>query len=202
MVKQHMQLDGSFGAPELGPWKQAQTQRYGAAVKRQQLVFKTEPVPWSTFSHMIQGLIKHVLKKLPGPMGVGVAEGGLVRCPADSQMLQLAVTAGQPAANFSQTLGLRQLTKKHSHELIPATEPLGMALSAMLGNQLVKPAPVENGDQLTEKARAAYHGPSSLVFGLMLIVVDQHFPPKEDFFQPRPLFTSILLQPKTCFGQE
>jgi hypothetical protein len=95
---------------------------------------------------------------------------------------QLAVAAGQPTADLSQALGLRQLAKKHGHELIPAAEPLGMALGAMLGHQFVKPTPVENGNQLTEQARRTYHGLSSLVFGSMFFSLINIFPPRRIFF--------------------
>jgi hypothetical protein len=111
-------------------------------------------------------------------------------------MPRLAIVAGQAPADLSQALGLRQLAKQHGHELIPAGEPLYMALGAMPGNQFVKPTPVENGNQLTVQACRTYNGLSSLVFGSMFFSQINIFPPR------RILFNSAVALPSFYFSQK
>jgi hypothetical protein len=42
------------------------------------------------------------------------------------------------------------MTKQHRHKLIPTTEAFGIALGLMPVDQLIKPAAVEQSNQLTE----------------------------------------------------
>jgi len=97
-------------------------------------------------------------------------------------MAQLAQGAGQAAADLPQTLGLGELTKQHSHKMIPRRIPLGVTLRSMTVDEFMKPLTIDHCDQLTEQVRIPYHGPSSFAgFGL-LVWRSQPYPNKEDFF--------------------
>jgi hypothetical protein len=80
-------------------------------------------------------------------------------------MSQFSKAAGQTAADFPKTLGLSNLTKQHGYEMIPGTEPFGAALCTMPPHQSVEMLTIKQRNQLTEKTRMLYHGPSSLFLG-------------------------------------
>jgi hypothetical protein len=47
-------------------------------------------------------------------------------------MAKFSFTGGQPPTDFTQGLGVPQLTKKHRDELAPTTETAGMPLGLVL----------------------------------------------------------------------
>ena len=67
----------------------------------------------------VKGIIEKILVQLPGAMGIGIRQGGFIRCLFHSQMPHFAQTAGQTAADFSQAFGLGDLAEQHGNELIP-----------------------------------------------------------------------------------
>jgi hypothetical protein len=79
MIQKEVELHDPFGASELGPGKQGQTQGYGGAVQGKQLVFKPKFMPpWGcTLTHR-EGVVEEISKQLPGPMGIGIGEGGFL----------------------------------------------------------------------------------------------------------------------------
>ena len=71
-------------------------------------------------------------------------------------MLQFPQARGKPAANLTEGMGLAQLAKKHGNELIPAGEPLGGVLGAMLLDQCGKLGPGKMLEQLIEQTGYLY----------------------------------------------
>jgi hypothetical protein len=74
-------------------------------------------------------LEKNLLIQFPGPVLVGISEGGST-WSGDSQMLQFALTASETSGNFSEGMGSAQLAEKHGHKLAPASESPGMPLGS------------------------------------------------------------------------
>jgi len=66
------------------------------------------------------------LLQLPRPMFVGIGQRGARRSRGQAQVPKFPFTRSQASADFTQGLGVPQLTKKHGNELTPATETTGM----------------------------------------------------------------------------
>src|ERR1700736_6135938 len=66
------------------------------------------------------------------PMFVGISQGGASWSAGQTQMPKFSFAGGQATTDFTQGLGVPQLTKEHSDELTPATETPSMPLSAVL----------------------------------------------------------------------
>jgi hypothetical protein len=96
---------------------------------------------------------------------------------------QFSQTADQATVDLAQAFGLHCLAKHHGHELIPGSEPFGVAFEAVSKDQLMKPLSVEESYQLTEQARMLYLAVIILV-GLFTVIVLANitFPFKGDFF--------------------
>jgi hypothetical protein len=60
-------------------------------------------------------------------------------------------------------LGLSELAEEHGHELSPAGEPSGMALGAVLADQLLKFQARKQLEDLRENAAYSLHGGTSSV---------------------------------------
>jgi len=82
-------------------------------------------------------LHKDSLVELPGPVLVGISQGGTTG-GADAQMFQFAFTASQPSGNLPKRMGSAQLTEEHGHKLAPTREPSGMAFSFCFHNGLLE----------------------------------------------------------------
>ena len=112
MVQQEVELDRALGPPELGPGKKREAKGDRGAVQAEQLVF--EPEFMSARSSLTadgQGLVKQVPEHLPGPMSVGVGQGGLVGGVFHAQMFQLSQAAGQATTDFAQGFWLEPAGK-------------------------------------------------------------------------------------------
>ena len=133
-----MQLDGAFGAPELGPIEQRGAQVDDAGVQTQQLVFETELVARRRAAALRQQLLKDGFVDLPGALPVGVGQRRARRSGGQAQMPRLALAGRQAAADLAQRLGTAELAKQHGDELSPAGEAAGVALPAMLADGLFK----------------------------------------------------------------
>jgi hypothetical protein len=85
-----------------------------------------------------QQLLKDRLLQLPRPMFVGVGQRGASRSRGQTQVPKFPFTRGQASADFTQGLGVPQLTKKHGNELAPATETTGMTFRFVLAYRRFK----------------------------------------------------------------
>ena len=112
-----------------------------------------------------QQRLEHAPVELPGPMLVGVGQGGAGR-GGDAQVGQLAFAAGQPPADLPQGVRPAELTEQHGHELAPAGEAAGMALGPVLLDQGLKLGAREELEQLAEDAGESLHGWPPLGVGL------------------------------------
>ena len=102
MIEQQMQLHRSFGAPVLRPVEDRSAEFDQRGVQREQFVLETEPVRAGHFAAAGEQLIKHAAIELPGPVFVGIGQRGALGRVRQSQMAQLALAGGQPAADFAQ----------------------------------------------------------------------------------------------------
>jgi len=112
-------------------------------------------------------------------MGIGVGKGGLVWSLPYAQMLHIAHKAGQAPADLPLALGPRQLTEQHRDKMVPRIELFSIPPGSILDDELVKPPPVEQAHQLTEKARTPYHLSASW-FGVSECLVN--LPAEEAFW--------------------
>src|SRR5208282_1453249 len=153
-----MQLHGTFAAAVVGPVEDAGAEFDQGGVQTQQLVLEAEAMRAGGFAAATQQLIKHGAVQLPGPVFVGIGQGGALGRIGQSQVPQLAFAGGQPAANLAQRLRPPQVTEQHGHELSPATETTGMTLGPVLGNGLFKLVAGKQLQHLAENAGYSYHG--------------------------------------------
>ena len=128
------------------------------ASRRQQSVLEAEAMRTGSFAAAAQQLIKHGAVQLPGPMLVGIGQGGALGRIGQTQVPQLAFAGGQSAANLAQGLRPPQVTEQHGHELSPATEPASVALGPVLGDRLLELLAGKQLQHLAENAGYSYHG--------------------------------------------
>src|ERR1017187_4282630 len=110
------------------------------------------------FAAAAQQLIRQGAVRLPGPMLVGIGQGGALGRIVQPQVPQLAFAGGRSAADLAQRLRPPQVTEQHGHELPPATEAAGMALGPVLGDRLFKLVAGKQLQHLAENAGYSYHG--------------------------------------------
>src|SRR5437016_5768242 len=127
-----MQLHRSFGQAKLGPIKHRGAEIDHRGIQAQQGILESEfpllPRSWLAGRQALalgQQLLKDRLLQLPRPMFVGVGQRGASRSRWQTQVPKFPFTRGQASADFTQGLGVPQLTKKHGNELTPATETTG-----------------------------------------------------------------------------
>ena len=94
MIKQQMQFHGSFRAPVLCPVENRSTEFDERGVQSEQFVFETETMRAGRFAAAAQQLIKHAAVKRPGPVFIGVGQGGALGRVGQSQVPQLALAGG------------------------------------------------------------------------------------------------------------
>ncbi len=157
-IEQQMQLHGALGAPVLRPVEDAGAEFDQGGVQAQQSVLEAEAMRTGSFAAAAQQLIKHGAVQLPGPMLVGIGQGGALGRIGQTQVPQLAFAGGQSAANLAQGLRPPQVTEQHGHELSPATEPASVALGPVLGDRLLELLAGKQLQHLAENAGYSYHG--------------------------------------------
>src|SRR5208282_5424314 len=153
-----MQLHGTFAAAVVGPVEDAGAEFDQGGVQTQQLVLEAEAMRAGGFAAATEQLIKHAAVQLPGPVFVGIGQGGALGSVRQSQVPQLAFAGGQAAANLAQRLRTPQMTEQHGHELAPTTEPAGMALSPVFNYSPLKIGAGKQLQHLAENAGYSYHG--------------------------------------------
>src|ERR1022692_1865316 len=158
MIEQQMQLHGALGAPVLRPVEDAGAEFDQGGVQAQQSVLEAEAMRTGSFAAAAQQLIKHGAVQLPGPMLVGIGQGGALGRIGQPQVPQLAFAGGQSAANLAQGLRPPQVTEQHGHELSPTTEPASVALGPVLGDRLLELLAGKQLQHLAENAGYSYHG--------------------------------------------
>ncbi len=119
MIEQQMQLHGALGAPVLRPVEDAGAEFDQGGVQAQQFVLEAEAMRTGSFAAAAQQLIKHGAVQLPGPMLVGIGQGGALGRIGQPQVPQLAFAGGQSAANLAQGVRPCQVAEQHGHELAP-----------------------------------------------------------------------------------
>ena len=153
-----MQFDRTLRAAKLRPVEDLGTQLDHRGVHTDELVLETEPPAGGRGRRAApQQCLEHPLIELPRAMLVGVGQCGPGRC-RDPQMGQLALAAGQPAADFPQRVRSAELAEQHRHELAPAGEAPGMALAPVGLDQRLKFGAWEELEQLAEDAGESLHG--------------------------------------------
>ncbi len=158
MIEQQIQLHGALGAPVLRPVEDAGAEFDQGGVQAQQLVLEAEAMRTGSFAAAAQQLIKHGAVQLPGPMLVGIGQGGALGRIGQPQVPQLAFAGGQSAANLAQGLRPPQVTEQHGHELSLATKPASVALGPVLGDRLLELLAGKQLQHLAENAGYSYHG--------------------------------------------
>ena len=155
-----MQFDGAFGASEFRPVIQAGAQINDRRIQTEQLVFKADLAQPAVglFLTAAQEFQKNRLIQLPGAMLIGVGQGRALGRIRQSQMPQLAFAGRQAAANLAKRLRATQVAEQHGHELAPAGEAPGMALSPVLDNGSLELGAGKQLQHLTENTGYSYHG--------------------------------------------
>src|ERR1700739_537741 len=126
-----------FGAPEMRPIVKLQAQIDHRSVQADQLVLEAEfPLPLCCqLLAAPQQLSEHRLVELPGPVLVGIGQGGALGSRRHSQMLQLAFAGSQSLGDLVEAVRSSQLAEQHGDELAPAAKPTRMALSLVFANR-------------------------------------------------------------------
>ncbi|MDH7504277.1 MAG: hypothetical protein QHJ82_16390, partial [Verrucomicrobiota bacterium] len=110
---------------------------------------------------LLAAAVQQTEKQIPvesgGPMGVGVGQGRAPRRLGDAQVAELAQRASQPAADFPQAMRPAQLAEEHGHKLRPALKAPGVALGAVLLDQLLKLQARKKLEQLGKHATKSLH---------------------------------------------
>src|ERR1700680_2355010 len=160
MIQQQVQLDGSFGTPELRPVIKGGAQIDDGRVQTEQFVLEARLAPPAMRQFLTAGqqFQKHRLIQLPGAMLIGVGQGRARGSSRHSQMLQLPSGGCQSLANFAQAVGATQLTEQHGHELAPTSKTASVTLSLMLVDGRFKLGARKQLPQLTENAAYSIHG--------------------------------------------
>ena len=110
MVEQQVQFYGAFGALILCPIVERGAEVDQGGVEADQRIAETKAaeLPRLPLAALIERL-KHALIQLPGPMLVGIGQSRALGSLGDSQVTELAFTAGQSTADLAQGLGLTEL---------------------------------------------------------------------------------------------
>jgi hypothetical protein len=138
MIQKQMQFDGPLGSAKFGPVKEADTEVNDGGIETNQFVLKPKflfglDLTLASFEE----LHKDSLVELPGPMLIGISQGGTTG-GGDAQMFQFAFTAPQPSSNLPKRMGSTQLTEEHGYKLPPASKSSGMAFSFCLFHGLLE----------------------------------------------------------------
>lgn len=129
MVQQQVKLHSPLGLPVLGPVKQAGAQSDECGIEAEESVVEPErPFAEHLLLATAQDLIKQLLVELPGPVLIGVGQGGALRGLLKAQMPRLAEATGQAPADLPKGVGLPELAEQHGHELVPTVKALGASV--------------------------------------------------------------------------
>src|SRR5271157_423170 len=173
VVQQQVQFDRALGPPELCPIEHAHRQVDDAPVQAHQLVLEAELLTPALAAHQFlafkQRLLEHRLVQLPGPVLIGVGQGGLLGRHRHSQMLQLPFATRQTAANLAQGMRASQLAKQHGHELAPTGEAPRVPLSFVLLDGLLEIPARKQLQNLRENAAYFVHRLSLLTLNWFLL---------------------------------
>jgi len=161
VVQEDMGFDAALGAPELRPWKQAQTQGHRGRIQREQFILEPELV----LARAKPSLVAKPLHKRPeqfleqcgGAVCVGIGQGGFVRGVLDAHMDELAHAAGQAVADFAQRVGVRELAEQHANELRPTGEPTRVTFACVLLDDARKFGSGNLFKKLTKQTGGLYH---------------------------------------------
>jgi len=94
MIEQQMQFHRAFGAPVVRPVEDAGAEFDEGGVQTQQFVLEAEAMRTGGLAATAQQLIKHGAVQLPGPMFVGISQGGALGRIGQTQVPQLAFAGG------------------------------------------------------------------------------------------------------------
>ena len=164
MIEQQMELHRPLGALVARPVEQRSTEVDHRGVQGQQAVTKTEtPGRVHPARTALIKLFENALEQLPGPVPVGIGQGGARRSVAQAQMAQFALAGRQSPADFAQGVRLPQLAKQHGDELPPASEATPVPLGPVLLHELLEFQARKKLEKLRENAAYSVHGGISFV---------------------------------------
>jgi hypothetical protein len=148
-----MKLNSAFGLAKFSPGKEAQTKVYGSGIEAEQFILEAK-FPFLSgilVAKQVTQMKENVLIKLPGSMGIRIGKCTLGKSASrQSQMIELATSDIQAISDLPQALGLSQLAKQHSNELVPRGESLGMAFRPAFVDQPHKRRPGHDLEDLTK----------------------------------------------------
>ena len=156
-----MDLDATFGTPELGPWKHVEAERDGRRIQAEQCILEPEFsfTAAKTYggSEAVHQSPEQIFEQFCRSMLVCIRQGRFVGSLTDSQMLEFALATGQAAADFAQGIGMGHVTEQHGNQLRPTGEPLGPPFRLMLCDESSEFCPGKVMKQLTKQTRYLYH---------------------------------------------
>ena len=147
-----MELDGSLGAAELCPVIHGQAEVDDRGIQAVELVLAAELARGSERLAAAQQGMEEVLEEGCRTVRVGLGERRARRSGAHAKVVELALHAGQSAANLPQTVGTPQLAEKHRPKLGPAVAALGRALRLVPAYRGGQSDSRKNSAQLAEEA--------------------------------------------------
>jgi hypothetical protein len=166
MIEQNMSFNAAFDGFELGPWKQAQTQRNRRGVQRQQLIFESKATLAAaqrlSTAKSVQCCPEKIFKQRSRPFFIGIRQRGFIRGTFNTQMNEFAEAATEAITDLAKRSRMGQLTKQHRHKLCPARKSLRTSLCLVFSNQRIEFVSGEMLQQLIEQTRYSYHGSALL----------------------------------------
>ena len=103
-------------------------------------------------------LPEHVFVDLPRAVLVGVGQCRAGWRALNAQMPESALAGRQPSGDLAQRTGSTQMAEQHRNKLTPARHPLGVLLTRMPGDCVVKNAAGYQPHNLTESAAYSFSG--------------------------------------------
>ena len=160
-----MQLDGSFGLPELGPGKEFQAQVEHGRIETSDGVFETELMLGGDGLATLQEPVEELLHDAGVAFGVGIGQGRALH-GRQSQMIKLGLLSSQGGLDVAQAILAGGLGIEEHGELVPSREFLDVMVSAKVRNGLVELMSGQKRQQLAHDCvRMHVESPPSVVFG-------------------------------------
>ena len=157
MVKEQMEFHRPLRATELRPVEERGAEIDDGGIQAQELFLEPElPAPFGHRLAALKQLEEDLLVQRPGPMLIGIGQAGALR-GRDPQVAELALAAGQAAADLPEGLRPAQLAKEHGHKLAPGGEAAGVPFGLRGLDGLLKVEAREGLEELAEHAHEPIH---------------------------------------------
>lgn len=144
----------AFSGSEVCPGEHRQTKIDDGGVHRVELVLeaKASLLSCGNLLTALQKFEEKIAIDLVGPMFVGLGECRAFRSIVDAEVSQFAETTLETSADFTQGLGLGDLTEEHCDKLIPASESFCVSFGFVFMHDIGEIIVVKERKYLTEKA--------------------------------------------------